>query len=248
MSGEPADKAAIRERVWTALEHARIVPVGVHGHIPDFTNSERAAQRLAELARWRQARTLKANPDRAQQPVRALALADGKLLFMAVPRLAEPHPFLRLDPAALGARPEKYADRAVAAQKARPVQVDEMPVIDLIVCGSVAVNPEGVRIGKGAGYADIELALLAEAGLLTEDTTIVTTVHELQVLDEPLPHRPHDFTVDYVLTPDRVITCGPAHRPAGIDWDELDADQIEAIPVLHHLAEARRLRDGLTSI
>ena len=242
MIGEPADKAdkvAIRDRVWTALEQARVVPVGVHGHIPDFTGSERAARRLAELARWSHAHTVKANPDRAQQPVRALALASGKLLFMAVPRLAEPHPFLRLDPAALGEQPQRYADRTAAAQKARRTRVDEMPVIDLIVCGSVAVNPEGVRIGKGAGYADIEVALLAEAGLLTEDTTIVTTVHELQVLDEPLPHRPHDFTVDYVLTPDRVITCGPAHRPAGIDWDELGADQIEAIPVLRDLAEAR---------
>jgi len=242
MIGEPADKAdkvAIRDRVWTALEQARVVPVGVHGHIPDFTGSEQAAQRLTELARWGQARMVKANPDRAQQPVRALALASGKLLFMAVPRLAEPHPFLRLDPAALGEQPQRYADRTAAAQKARRTRVDEMPVIDLIVCGSVAVNPEGVRIGKGAGYADIEVALLAEAGLLTEDTTIVTTVHELQVLDEPLPHRPHDFTVDYVLTPDRVITCGPAHRPAGIDWDELGADQIEAIPVLRDLAEAR---------
>ena len=242
MSGEPADKvdkAAIRDRVWTALEQAGVVPAGVHGHIPDFAGSEQAAHRLAELARWGQAHTVKANPDRAQQPVRALALAGGKLLFMAVPRLAEPHPFLRLDPAALGEEPERYADRTAAAQKVRPTRVDDMPVIDLIVCGSVAVNPEGVRIGKGAGYADIEVALLAETGLLTEDTTIVTTVHELQVLDEPLPHRPHDFTVDYVLTPDRVITCGPAHRPAGIDWDELGADQIEAIPVLRDLAEAR---------
>jgi len=117
MSGEPADKAAIRDRVWAALEQARVVPVGVYGHIPDFTGSERAARRLAELAQWRQARTVKANPDRAQQPVRALALAAGKLLFMAVPRLAEPHPFLWLDLAALGEEPERYADRSAAAQE-----------------------------------------------------------------------------------------------------------------------------------
>ncbi len=98
------------------------------------------------------------------QPVRALALADGKLLFMAVPRLAEPHPFLRLDLAALGEQPERYTDRTAAARKARPTRVDEMPVIDFIVCGSVAVNPEGVRMieatlhpplapGPGSGQA-----------------------------------------------------------------------------------------------
>lgn len=239
MSGEAEDKAAIRDRVWTALERAGAAPVGVHGHIPDYTGSEQAAQRLGELAQWRRARTVKANPDRAQQPVRALALTGGKLLFVAVPRLAERLPFLRLDPAELGEEPGRYGDRVVAAQRARPVRIGEMPVIDVIVCGSVAVNPDGVRIGKGAGYADIELALLTEAGLIGEDTTIVTTVHELQVLDEPLPRQHHDFTVDHVLTPDRMITCGPPHRPAGIDWDELGADQIEAIPVLRELADAR---------
>jgi 5-formyltetrahydrofolate cyclo-ligase len=55
----------------------------------------------------------------------------------------------------------------------------------------------------------------------------------------PLPRRPHDFTVDYILTPDRVITCSPGHRPTGIDWDELGPDQLRAIPVLHALADTR---------
>ncbi len=43
------------------------------------------------------AATLKANPDSPQWPVRQRALEDGKLLFMAVPRLAEPEPFFLLD-------------------------------------------------------------------------------------------------------------------------------------------------------
>jgi 5-formyltetrahydrofolate cyclo-ligase len=236
MDADPADKAVVRDRVWTALEQAGVVPRGVHGHIPDFTGSARAAHLLAGLDQWRRARTVKANPDRAQQPVRAASLADGKLLFMAVPRLAEEHPFLRLDPAGLGDEAERYADRIAAAEAGQPVRIAEMPVIDLVVCGSVAANPDGVRIGKGAGYADLELALLTQAGLVTEKTTIVTTVHEMQVLDEPLPRRRHDFTVDFIATPDRVITCGTAHRPTGIDWDELGADQIRDIPVLRGLA------------
>jgi 5-formyltetrahydrofolate cyclo-ligase len=240
MSTEPFAKASIRDRVWARLEETGVVPPGVRGHIPDFAGSDRAAGRLIELTQWQRARTVKANPDRAQQPVRELALTGGKNLFMAVPRLADAHPFLRLDPALLGEEVGRYADRTEAARIAQPVHIDEMTLIDFIVCGSVAVNPDGVRIGKGAGYADIEVALLAEAGLITELTTIVTTVHELQVLDESLPHRQHDFTVDYVLTPDRVIRCGPPHRPAGIEWNELGADQIEAIPVLRSSARARR--------
>ena len=47
-----------------------------------------AAGRLASLPEWRAARVVESNPDARQLPVRARALADGKLLYMAVPRLA----------------------------------------------------------------------------------------------------------------------------------------------------------------
>ncbi len=54
----------------------------------------------------------------------------------------------------------------MASDLAPLVGLDELPSIDLIVCGSVAVYETGVRIGKGAGYSDIELAMLAEMGRL----------------------------------------------------------------------------------
>lgn len=229
---EREQKAAIREKVWQALEAASASPPGVHGRIPSFVGSEEAADLLTTLTEWKQAKTVKANPDRAQQPVRAHALRGGKLLFMAVPKLAEVQPFFRLDPTALGERPDQAADRRVAAKLAPTVSVSELPPIDFIVCGSVAVNQHGVRIGKGAGYSDIEVALLAESGLLTPETTIVTTVHKLQLLDEELPRQYHDFTVDYVVTPERVISCGTKHRPSGLNWDQLTPAMVAAIPVL----------------
>jgi len=36
-----------------------------------------------------------------------------------------------------------------------PVHPKEIPQIDLIVAGSVAVNRRGSRIGKGGGYSDL---------------------------------------------------------------------------------------------
>jgi 5-formyltetrahydrofolate cyclo-ligase len=65
--------------------------------------------------------------------------------------------------------------------------LDELGPVDLVVCGTVAVNRDGVRVGKGGGFSDLEFALLAERGLLGGETTIVTTVHDLQLVDEPLP-------------------------------------------------------------
>jgi 5-formyltetrahydrofolate cyclo-ligase len=85
--------------------------------------------------------------------------------------------------------PAEAATKEVAARLARRVDVGDMQPIDLVICGSVAVNHRGVRLGKGSGYSDIEVALLAEAGLLSDRTTIVTAVHELQVLDDELQRQ-----------------------------------------------------------
>jgi 5-formyltetrahydrofolate cyclo-ligase len=76
------------------------------------------------------------------------------------------------------------------------------------------------------------MALLAEAGLIGPTTVIVTTVHPLQVLDEPIPEGGHDFSVDLIITTSDVIRCSPPRRPAGLDWDQLPASMIAAIPIL----------------
>src|SRR5262249_44002914 len=113
-----AAKAGLREQVWAALSAAKVARFpGAAGRIPNFVGAERAAQRLRETAAWQRAGRLKANPDAAQWPVRQRALEDGKLLLMAVPRLAEPDPFLLLDPDRLGAPPPQ-ARRVPGATRA----------------------------------------------------------------------------------------------------------------------------------
>jgi 5-formyltetrahydrofolate cyclo-ligase len=107
-----------------------------------------------------------------------------------------------------------------------------MPRVDVIVCGTVAVNPEGVRIGKGGGFSDLEFALLVEQGLVGEHTTIVTTVHKLQLVDEKLPETEHDFAVDVIVTPDEIVRTGRRHRPPRVLWDHLDEEKRSAIPAL----------------
>jgi 5-formyltetrahydrofolate cyclo-ligase len=235
-------KQAIRERIWSRLEQAGAVEVGVSGYIPDFRGVDQAAKRLAALPIWQDAQVLKVVPDRAQFPVRVLALKAGKQLYMAVPKLAGAEPFYLLDPRRLTVEPAVAADRTVAASIAPVVSVREMQAIDLIVCGSVAVNQRGARLGKGAGYSDIEFALLTEAGLAGEQTTIVTTVHELQVLEEDLPEQDHDFRVDLIVTPERVILCDAPKRPAGLDWQQLSVEQIASIPVLKRAASRLHTR------
>jgi 5-formyltetrahydrofolate cyclo-ligase len=227
------DKQAVRERVWALLERrdAARFP-GARGRIPNFRGAEAAAERLEGLPAWRRATVVKANPDAPQLPVRARALAGGKRVYMAVPRLVEPRPFLLLDPRRLDAPARRAASIKGASSRGRPMELEEVEPVDVIVCGSVAVDRRGARVGKGGGFSDLELALLTEVGAVSDRTVIITTVHPLQVVEERLPETEHDFRVDRIVTPDEVIRCRRSHRPPGILWDHLDEEKIAAIPAL----------------
>jgi 5-formyltetrahydrofolate cyclo-ligase len=217
----------VRESVWTTLQREGVARFpGARGRIPNFIGAEAAAERLAEQEGWRRAKVVKANPDSPQLPVRRRALAEGKLVYMAVPRLREERPFVRL---------RSEATIKGAMQEGRPAAIDEMERVDLVVCGSVAVNRAGARVGKGGGYSDLELALLIAAGLVDDKTVIATTVHPSQLLDEELQETEHDFRVDLVVTPEEVVETGASRRPPGILWHHLDEQKIAAVPLLRRL-------------
>ncbi|MFC4001780.1 5-formyltetrahydrofolate cyclo-ligase [Prauserella oleivorans] len=233
MSDPEAAKQEVRQRVWALLEQERAARFpGARGRIPNFAGAEQAAAELTHLPEWESARVVKANPDSPQLPVRSRVLANGKLLYMAVPKLTEERPFVRLDPGSLTELPRRAAAKDRALRLGDPVAVSEMQRVDLVVCGTVAVNRDGVRIGKGGGFSDIEFGLLVETGLVDERTTIATTVHDLQVLDEELPETEHDFRVDVIVTPHEVIRVPKPKRSPGILWDHLAEDKIAAIPAL----------------
>jgi len=240
-AGGPAEllaaKAALRQEVWDAMRAAKVARFpGAAGRIPNFSGAEAAAERLRETPEWQAASTLKANPDSAQLPVRQRALEDGKTVYMAVPRLADEQPFFALDPDHLAGTPRAAASISGAARSARRLGLSELAAVGLVVMGSVAAGEDGARLGKGGGFADLEYALAAAAGLIGPDTVCVTTVHELQVRPAgAIPLTGHDVPVDYIVTPDRIIDCRAAHgprAPAGIRWDDLTSEKIESIPLL----------------
>lgn len=229
-------KSALRTRCWSALREAGAARFpGVEGRIPNFVGAEAAAARLASLPVFIEARTLKVNPDSPQRPVRAAALRAGKILYLPVPKLAEDTPFLELDPEEIGpANLWRASSIKGAFELGRPVTIDAIGTLDLIVTGCVGVSRRGARLGKGGGYSDLEYGLLRELGCVDEDTPIVTTVHPSQVVaDDLIPMTAHDIGLDHIVLPDRVIDCErPWPRPTGILWDHLDTAKIHSIPVL----------------
>lgn len=231
-------KQQLRERVWRELEAKGVVafPRPACGRIPNFIGSELAAERLRSLPAYASARTIMANPDAAQLAVRELALRDGKRLLMASPRLRAG--FILLDPRTIR-DPRRAATIRGALKHGRKVNVRQVKV-DLIVEGSVAVDLKGGRVGKGGGFGDLEVAILREVGAATDDTPILTTVHELQIV-ESVPMTEHDAPVDFIITPGRTIEVKRVHRkPKGILWELLPPDGFKRMPILGEIRASRQ--------
>ena len=227
-------KDAFREEIWDLLQKKKVARFpGATGRIPNFIGAEACAQVLSETPLWKKATVLKSNPDSPQRAIRQKALQEGKIIYMAVPRLRSEKPFIELDPNKLNCSPYIASSIKGAAKFGRLVRLDEVRKIDLIVCGSVAVNRRGARVGKGGGYSDLEFALLTEEKKIGSKTPIVTSVHPLQLVDEEIPMTEHDIPLTAIITPGEVISIESSWpRPKGIYWNMLPKEKIDEIPVL----------------
>jgi len=245
-TGYNDDKDKLRTEIWSLLKQQAASIGDPFGHIPNFVGAQLAAEKLANLPIWQQAKTIKCNPDAAQNPVRMQALQDGKRLYMAVPRLTEDRCFVELTAEDLQRQNISIAESAIARKAldcGKLVSFAEMEPIDLVIVGCVAVARNGGRTGKGAGFADLELAMLTEFGLVEIDTPIVTTVHPLQIVEDlRLPMQAHDWALNWIVNAEEVIETNTTYpRPIGLNWDSIRPEQLEKIPIL------RKLREQLTN-
>lgn len=228
-------KEAIRKEIWALLQKQKVARFpGAEGRIPNFIGAEACAKQLAETTYWKAAKVLKINPDSPQRAIRHRALAEGKIIYMAVPRLRSDKPFIELDPKKLKCSPYVASSIKGAGQHGQPIGIAKLRTVDLVVCGSVAVNRRGARVGKGGGYSDLEFALLTEQKKIAANTPIVTSIHPLQMIDGEIPMTEHDIPLSAIVTPDEVIEIKSKFpRPKGIYWNMLSQEKIADIPVLH---------------
>jgi 5-formyltetrahydrofolate cyclo-ligase len=227
------DKTTARKAVWDALTAKKVArfPFPVHGRIPNFAGAREAAERLLAHPLFARARVIKVNPDSPQRWVRRLALERGITVITPTPRLKGA--FRKLDPAKIPK--ERYADAATlkrGGDLGEDISLDEMPKIDLVVMGSVAVTRDGRRLGKGHGYADLEYALLRELG--NPAVPLATSVHRLQIV-QGFPTEAHDAPLSLIATPEEIIEIKPKQVPRGIDWQRLPPQALEEMPVLEEL-------------
>ena len=167
-----------------------------------------------------------------------------RTLYVPQPRLRTGF-FSRIQPGEVP--PEKYNFAATAGgmkQLAEPMDLDDRTKIDVVVIGSSAVNPEtGMRVGKGEGFAELEYGMMRQLGMIDEDTPVITTVHDSQVISENFPPKgknlmKHDVPVDIIVTPTQTIHVDKSKQPAkpkGIYWDLLSREKLATIRVLQEL-------------
>lgn len=235
MSLKFPDKQSAREHVWARLDRENLAayPFPPKGRIPNFKGAKEAAANLFTLEPWASAKRIKVNPDSPQRYARAEALRRGVEVYVATPKLAGG--FMLLDP---GRIPHeaifKASARANWAQYAVPVTLDDLPHMDAIVAGSVAVTRDGRRAGKGAGYSDLEFAMLRELG--HPPCPVATTVHDAQLI-ESVPTEAIDQRLAAIATPTRAWLTGadPADAPQGIDWSRIDDAALAAMPPLRDI-------------
>ncbi|XP_027923337.1 5-formyltetrahydrofolate cyclo-ligase-like protein COG0212 [Vigna unguiculata] len=234
-------KWVIRKRIWDMMEARNFAnnPRPVHHRIPNFVGAPVAAQKMRELDVFQVAQCVKVNPDSPQKQVRFLTLSDGKKLLTPQPRLRTGF-FSVLESSMLTLDTMKEACTSVGVAKhGRPIGLDEKIKVDLIVIGSVAVDPRtGARLGKGEGFAELEYGMLRYMGAIDDSTPVVTSVHDCQLVDDiPVEKlKIHDVPVDIICTPTQVIfTHTTIPKPQGIYWDKLSPEKLGQIRILREL-------------
>jgi 5-formyltetrahydrofolate cyclo-ligase len=233
-----ADKTSARQAVWDRLQAEGLArfPFPPHGRIPNFKGAREAAKRLFQLPLLANAERIKVNPDAPQRFVREEALRRGTTVFVPTPRLRAG--FMRYDPTKIPvSKIREAASLSKGGKWAQEVPLHELPKMDAIVCGSVAVTRTGRRCGKGEGYSDLEYAILRELG--HPPVPVATTVHAVQIIGG-FPGDSTDLPLSVIVTPEEAIRIRkPLPPPKGVQWERLTKQDFEEMPILRELRELK---------
>ena len=176
----------VREQIWDELTRARAAryPLPPHGHHPNFAGARQAAERLLAHPELAPLDALIVGPERALYPLRRLALARGKTLY--VPDVRVSGGYWRLSGDA------RAADLRQMPQLGQPAPTPGEARAAVLAC--VAADAHGGRLSKGFGWGRAGLKL----GLPE-----FTLAHPLMLLTQ-LPCPP-DSQVRLIATPGAVI-------------------------------------------
>jgi 5-formyltetrahydrofolate cyclo-ligase len=232
----------IRQQIWTKLRDVAKPDTRFDMNfaevIPDFVGSEVATDRIMEMQECKDAEFLFITPDNCLVDLRRRLIEAEKPFFMSTYGIYRG--FLLIEPGMVPKGAELYAAWLDGMEHfGRPISLEDIAKrskIDFLVTGASAVSVDGVRFGKGHGFFDLEWGMFTDLGLVGEDTSVVATVHDCQVVNEKLHPSDTDILVDHIVTPGKLHTVERrAKRPHGVIWDLLEPAQIRQTPPLQEL-------------
>jgi 5-formyltetrahydrofolate cyclo-ligase len=249
MSTEIDVTTVTRERIWRDLRRVARPDSRFHwdfsSFIPDFEGNPACTDRMLSLEAFEGLgeRRIFVTPDNSTEDLRYRLLTAGRPFVITTYGIVRG--FLEMDPSVVPAGDLRYAATLDGADRyGRTVNMADLKegaAFGLLATGSAAVSANGVRFGKGHGYFDLEWAILSELGLTDEATIVAVMVHDCQVVDQPLPAKPHDVVVDWIVTPTRAFPVDHGGRAAGrLRWEDLQTGELSRLDVI---AECRAIID-----
>lgn len=239
-------KRSIRLDTWQKIKDQKLSPLrrfSVFNKIPNYVGADKAAELLAETEEFKNAKKVKVNIDLAQEPVKVEVIKGHKTLFVP-PAQKSSNVYAKIkncNPDEVDLATQKKIIKLQGDEDTfEEIDINGIEKLDMVVVGSCAVSRQGHRIGKGNGYVDLDIGILTYLGVITKDTLIVTTVHDVQVYDT-LPEnlfQSYDLPLDLIVTPTEVIRVSKRlSRPKGIEWNLLSSRRLEIVPVLKCIKE-----------
>jgi len=241
-------KEILREKIWTKLRKVAIPDsrfrYDFSMFIPDFQGSSECTKKIREMDLWKNARTpIVIEPDNCLDELRKYAVLDNKTQIMSTYGIWGGYLIWGRDDVPEGQ--EEFAGTLDGSERfGKPISLQGIKKygrLDLVVTGAAAVNLDGIRYGKGHGYFDLEWGIFSAIGAFDDTTTVVTVVHDCQIIEKKLPASEYDTITDYIVTPTRLIKVKSGRqKPKGVFWNKLQKDMIAKIPTLHELKEIEK--------
>lgn len=242
-------KDEIRKEVWRRLRKVAYpdsrFDYDFGNFIADFRNSEKCATRISMMPEYNDAKVLFITPDNSLTNIRKLALMEGKKYVMTTYGIRRGFLFFE------GGQVRKTKADFMATLDGAEIfgrrlslkELSDLKRIDMLVTGAAAVTMDGIRLGKGHGFFDVEWGIFTDLKMIDDKTITVTVVDDTQIVDYHFQPSEYDTITDYIITPTRMIKVKPRYkRPAGIHWDTLKRELYDTIPPLQELAKLRNVK------
>jgi 5-formyltetrahydrofolate cyclo-ligase len=218
--------------------------------IPDFRGSSAATDHAIDLLCYRSARTILITADNSLEQLRYRALKDGKTLLVATHRIRRG--FVILDPRRIAEDKYEYASCLDGMEKpgigrhATLAQMQEEGTkVDVFILGSFAVSSRGSPIPFGNDFSRAQWFLLADREIASEDTPIITIVHESQIVDEEVDGGEHSIRCNFVITPAKHIEIKEAKKPniKTMSFDIFPKEVMNTVPPLQELRGIKMMEE-----